>query len=93
MSKELNLLRAEVVTLKAKELASNDVIDGLRSSIIDLEEMFLREMAVDDPVPERVSTRAHDREKMSSKKKKTPTIQKGDVPSRQKSRQPPVASD
>jgi hypothetical protein len=53
MSEKLNLLRAELVTLKANELASNDVIDGLRSSILDPEEMFMREIAV-DPVPERV---------------------------------------
>jgi hypothetical protein len=55
MSEEVTLLRAEVVTLKAKELATNEVIDGLRSSIQYLEEMFLREIAVDDPVPERAS--------------------------------------
>jgi hypothetical protein len=42
MSKEMTLLRAEVVTMNAKELASNEVIYGLRSSIQDLEEMFLR---------------------------------------------------
>jgi len=45
MSEEVTLLRAEVVTLKTKELASNEVIDGLRSSIQDLEEMFLREIS------------------------------------------------
>jgi hypothetical protein len=65
MYEELNLLRAEIVTLKAKELASNDVIDGLRSSIFDFEEIFLREIAVDDPVPKRISKSARDREIMS----------------------------
>jgi hypothetical protein len=70
MSEQVNLLRGEVVTLKAKELASNDVIDGLRSSILDLEEMLLHEIAVDDPFPERVSTSARELEKMSSKKNK-----------------------
>jgi hypothetical protein len=69
------------------------VIDGLRSSIQDLDEMFLREIAVDDPVPERASKGTRDREKMSSKKKKTSTTQKGDVMSRHKSRQLPAASD
>jgi hypothetical protein len=92
MSEEVTLLRAEVVTLKAKELASNEVIDGLRSSIQDLE-MFLREIAVDDPVPERASKGTRDREKMSSRKKKTSTTQKGDVLSRHNSRQLPDASD
>jgi hypothetical protein len=79
MSAELNLLRAEVVMPIAKELASNDVIDGLRISILDLEEMFLRETAVDDPVPKMVPKSARDRANMSSKKKKTPITQKGDV--------------
>jgi hypothetical protein len=37
MSEEVTLIRAEVFTLKAKELASKEVIDGLRSSIQDLE--------------------------------------------------------
>ena len=55
--------------------------------------MFLREIAVDDPVPKRASKGTRDREKMSSKKKKTSTTQKGDVLSRQKSRQPPAASE
>jgi hypothetical protein len=93
MSEEFSLLRAKVVTLKAKELSSNDVIDGLRSFILDLEEMSLCKKAVDDPVPERVSKSASDREKMSSKKKKTHTFQKGNVLSRQKSRKLPAASD
>jgi hypothetical protein len=93
MSEAVTLLRAEVVALKAKELAYSEVIDGLRSSIQDLEEMFLREIAVDDPVPERASKGTHDREKMSSKEKKTSTTQKGDVLSRHKSRQLPAASD
>jgi hypothetical protein len=69
------------------------VIDGLRSSIQDLEEMFLSEIVVDDPVPERASKGTRDREMMSSKKKITSTTQKGDVLSRQKSRQLPAASD
>jgi hypothetical protein len=66
------------------------VIDGLRSSIQDLEEMFLSEIVVDDPVPERASKGTRDREMMSSKKKITSTTQKGDVLSRQKSRQLPA---
>jgi hypothetical protein len=56
MSEEVHLLRAGVFTLKAKELASNEVIEGFRSSILDLEEIYLRETTVDDPVPERVQT-------------------------------------
>jgi antirestriction protein ArdC len=40
MSEELNLLCAEVITLKAKELAYNDIIDGLRYPILDLEEII-----------------------------------------------------
>jgi hypothetical protein len=93
MSEEVTMLRAKVVTLKAKELAFKEVIDGLRSSIQDLEEMFLREISVDGPVPEKAYKGTRDREKMSSKKKKTSTTEKGDVLIRHKSRQLPAASD
>jgi hypothetical protein len=54
--------------------------------------MFLHEIAVDDPVPERASKGTRDREKMSSKKKKKFTTQKDDVLSHHKSRQLPAAS-
>jgi hypothetical protein len=93
MSEEVTLLRAEVVTLKEKELASNEVIDRLQSSIQDLWEMFLLEIAVDDPVPERASKGTRECEKMSSKKNKTSTTQKGDFLSLHKSRKLPAASD
>jgi hypothetical protein len=93
MSEEVNLLRTEVVTLKPNEFPSNEVIDGVRSSYLDLEEIFQCEIAVDDPIPERASKSACVRENKSSKEKKTPVTQKGDVLSRLKSRQPPVASD
>jgi hypothetical protein len=91
MSEEVNLLRAAVVTLKAKEHTSNEVIDGMQSSVHDLQEMFLREVAVDDSVSERFSKSVQDPENMSSKKKETAITQQGDVLSRQRPRQPPVA--
>jgi hypothetical protein len=42
LSEKVCFLQEEVAALKTKETTSEDVMEGLRSSIHDLEEMFLR---------------------------------------------------
>jgi hypothetical protein len=79
LSSEVALLHEEVAVLKTQENASKDMIEELRSSIHDLEEMVLREMVTDDPVVEKG---APDGEQKKKKKKLTTPIQ-GDVLSRQ----------
>jgi hypothetical protein len=76
LSEKVYLLQEEVAALKTKETTSKDVIEGLRSSIHDLEDMFLREVAADTPSMEKKIVRERE-----SKKNNTPL--QGDVLARQ----------
>jgi hypothetical protein len=58
LSLKVDSLNQEVLTLKAAASSSEEVIEGLRSTIQDLEEMVLRELVADPP-----------KEKVMSKKK------------------------
>jgi hypothetical protein len=71
LSLRVDSLTQEVLTLKATATTSEEVIDGLRSTIQDLEEMVLRELVADPPKEEVMS-----RKKIMSKTSAPP---QGDV--------------
>ena len=88
MSAEMLVLRSEVAALKTAEMQSRELIEDLKSSVKDLEEIVLRELIEDTPKPEVKGKMS--RKKMSAKAANT---RKGDVLSRQSRHKRKSSSD
>ena len=86
---EMAHIREELKGLKIKENSSQEAIEGLRSSLHDLEEVVFREINPNSSSPMQ-GTVAHQCD--SEKKSKKSSIKKG-VPSRQKKKKSPDSSD